>query len=383
MISSINIGSKVYCTDGSEGTLTAVIVDPKSRSLTHIAMVEKSIFHGEEVLVPIDRVTKTTHDAVYLSCTAEDLSKMDPFTRTHYLETEHGPDGYAYSPPYMTTYSDAAMTPEMGYFTVQDQLVPEGEVAIKRGMYVEALDGNVGQVGELLIDSSLGQITHFTLMKGHGWGKKEITIQVSLIDRIEEQTIHLTINKEKISQLPSLPVKRDWNEVVATDLEIMVWVFNGKDQAKHTYQKVQDLSKQYAMELLNATIIEREVKGDVHVHEQKKAPTKRKVTLGIALGGLAGLAIGPVALVAGAIVGAAAGKKSANKIEVGFSRDKMQKLNEYLLPGGSALVLLAEHRWFNTLQVGLAESGGQLIHERLSDVSYDELVEKMSTSEKE
>jgi uncharacterized membrane protein/sporulation protein YlmC with PRC-barrel domain len=383
MISSINIGSKVYCADGTEGTLTAVIVDPKSRSLTHIAMVEKSIFHGEEVLVPIDRVTKTTHDSVYLSCTAEDLSKMDPFTRTHYLETEHGPDGYAYSPPYMTTYSDATMSPEMGYFTVQDQLVPEGEIAIQRGMYVEALDGNVGQVGELLIDSSSGQITHFTLMKGHGWGKKEITIQVSLIDRIEEQTIHLTIDKEKISQLPSLPVKRDWNEVVATDLELMVWVFNEKNQAKHTYQKVQELCKQYAMEILNATTVEKDVNGNTHVHEQKRAPSKRKVALGIALGGLAGFVIGPVALVAGAVAGAAAGKKSANKIEVGFSKDKMEKLNECLLPGGSALVLLAEHRWFHTLQLGLAEGGGQLIHERLSDVSYDELVEKMSASEED
>jgi uncharacterized membrane protein len=283
----------------------------------------------------------------------------------------------------MTTYSDVTMAPDMGYVTVQDQLVPAGEVAVKRGMAVEALDGYVGQVGELLIDGSSGQITHFTLMKGHGWGKKEIAIQVSLIDRLEAETIHLKVEKEKISQLPSLPVKRNWNEVDATDLELTVWVYQGQDLAKRTYQQVEELCKTYQMEVLNATIIEKDMNGNTHLQEVKKVPTKRKVTLGVALGGLAGLVIGPVALVAGAVAGAAAGKKSAGKIEVGFSKDKLEKLNETLVPGGSALVLLIEHRWFNTLQVGLVDFGGQLIHERLSDITYDELMKKLSADKKE
>ena len=380
MITSISIGSKVICSDGPAGTLTAVIVDRTSHSLTHIAIVEKSLFHGEERLVPISRVTNTTRDAVYLDCTTKDLEKLDPFTRTHYLEIDQGADGYAYSPPYMTTYSDMTMAPDMGYLTVQDQLVPEGEVAVNRGMMVEALDGYVGQVGELIIDSSSAQVTHFTLMKGHGWGKKEIAIQLDMIDRVEQDTIHLKIDKEKISQLPSLPVKRTWDEVGATDLELMVWIFEGKNLAQHTFKKVQELSKKFAIEILNATIIEKDKNGDTHAHEEKKVPSKRKVALGVALGGLAGLVIGPVALVAGAIAGGAAGKKSANKIEVGFSKEKLQKLNDSLVPDGSALVLLVEHRWFSTLQLGLAETGGQLIYERLSDVTYDGLVDKLSTT---
>jgi len=383
MITSIMIGAKIICTDGTQGTLTAVIVDPASHRLTHVAIVEKSLLHGEECLVPIDQVTKTTRDAVYLNCTAEDLTKMEPFTRTHYLEIDQGEDGYAYSVPYMTTYSDVTMAPDMGYVTVQDQLIPAGEVAVKRGMAVEALDGYVGQVGELLIDGSSGQVTHFTLMKGHGWGKKEIAIQISLIDRLEAETIHLKVEKEKISQLPSLPVKRNWNEVAATDLELMVWVYQGLDLAKRTYQQVEELCKTYQMEVLNATIIEKDMNGNTHVQEVKKVPTKRKVTLGVALGGLAGLVIGPVALVAGAVAGAVAGKKSAGKIEVGFSKDKLEKLNETLVPGGSALVLLIEHRWFNTLQLGLVDFGGQLIHERLSDITYEELVQKLSADEKD
>jgi uncharacterized membrane protein len=135
------------------------------------------------------------------------------------------------------------------------------------------------------------------------------------------------------------------------------------------------------MEVMNATIIEKDLKGNTHLHEAKKVPSKRRVALGIALGGLAGLVIGPLALVAGAIAGGAAGKKSAKKVEVGFSEEKLRKLNEYLAPGGSALVLLVEHRWFNTLQLELAENDGSMIHERLSNVTYDDLVGKLSASD--
>jgi hypothetical protein len=47
------------------------------------------------------------------------------------------------------------------------------------------------------------------------------------------------------------------------------------------------------------------------------------------------------------------------------------------------LFLLVEHSWFNTLQLELAEYGGQLIHERLSDITFDELVDRLSTGEKD
>jgi uncharacterized membrane protein len=247
---------------------------------------------------------------------------------------------------------------------------------------VEALDGVIGQVGELLIDPKSGEITHFLLMKGHGGGQKEVAIQVSSIDRLEEEVIHLKIDKAQINGLPSLPVKRAWNEVVATDLELMVWVFNTEDLADNALEKIKQLSKQYKLDILNATVLKKDSKGEIHVHEQKKMPSKKKIALGIALGGLAGWVIGPVALVAGALAGGSAGKKSARKVEVGFSEEKLRKLNDSLVSGGSALVLVIEHRWFNTLQVELADNGGQFIHERLADVTYEELVKKIADADK-
>ena len=174
---------------------------------------------------------KTTRDEVYLDCTVEAILQLEPFTSTHYVEIDRGVEGYGYVHPYITDRPGMMMTPELNYVQIKDRLVPEGGVVIQRGMNVEALDGPVGRVGELLIDAASGQITHFLLMKGHRWGKKEVAIAVPTIARIEEDTIHLRIEKEKIEQLPSLPIKRTWNEVHATDLELMVWTFEGKDVA--------------------------------------------------------------------------------------------------------------------------------------------------------
>ncbi len=380
MITNIPVGSKVICADGGEGKSTAVVVDPVTKTVTNLAVVEKSMLHGEERLVPIDKVEKTTRDAIYLNCPLTEVLQMPAFTRTRYLEFENGDAGYAYASPYMSLHGDFyEVQPQ--YVTVQDRLLPEGEVAVQRGMLVEAVDGPVGEVGELLIDSQTRQVSHFLLMKGHLWGKKEVAIAVSEIERGDEDTIYLKIPKAAIEQLPSLPLNRTWNEVFATELELMVWTYEGKDQAQKALDQVHELSEKYAIELLNTTVLEKDEKGNTHIQEHKKAPTKRRVAIGIALGGLAGLVIGPVALVAGAIAGAVAGKKSEKKVEVGFSQEKLRRLNDCLAPGGSALVLLIEHRWFNTLQVEMTDFGGQLIHERLSDVSYDDLVKKLEAEE--
>lgn len=383
MISNIAIGSKIICTNGSGGRLTSLIIDPATQNLTHIAVVEESLLHGEDRLVPVSMVTKTTRDEVFLNCTKEDILDMGSFTRTHYLEQTYGEDGYAYSLPYMTTYGDMTMAPQPGYVTVQDHLVPEGEVAVHRGMEVEATDGYIGHVGELLIHPKTGQVTHFIMMKGHGGGKKELAIPMSMIDRMEEEVVHLNVEKAKVYDLPSLPVNRTWNEVVATDLELIVWVFKHQNQAEQTLDKVNELTKKYKFEVLNAAVLTKDAGGEIKVHEQKKVKTRGKVALGAALGGLAGLLIGPLALVAGVIAGGAAGERAAKKVEVGFSRDKLHNINEALAPGGSALFVIVEHQWFVTLQLGLADAGGQLIHQRLSDITYDELMDKISAAEKQ
>jgi sporulation protein YlmC with PRC-barrel domain len=73
---------------------------------------------------------------------------------------------------------------------------------------VEATDGYVGQVDELLINSNNMQVTHLVLLERHIFQKREITIPISQIDHIAKDTIYLKLNRQSIEELPTTPIQR-------------------------------------------------------------------------------------------------------------------------------------------------------------------------------
>jgi len=44
------------------------------------------------------------------------------------------------------------------------------------------------------------------MREGHLWGQKDVTIPVSEIDHLEENTIYLKLNKKEVEALPSVPI---------------------------------------------------------------------------------------------------------------------------------------------------------------------------------
>jgi hypothetical protein len=93
---------------------------------------------------------------------------------------------------------------------VEEEQIPPGELAVYRGARMEAMDGEAGVLGEFLVNPLTGHISHLILMGGHLWGKKEVTIPVSAIDRIEQDTVYLKLDKKAVEALPSEPVRRSW-----------------------------------------------------------------------------------------------------------------------------------------------------------------------------
>jgi sporulation protein YlmC with PRC-barrel domain len=91
---------------------------------------------------------------------------------------------------------------------IEHEHVPAGELAIRRGARVEAADGHVGRVDEFLVDPANGHITHLVLREGHLWGQKDVTVPVSQIERIEEDTVYLKLDKHSIGALPTIPIRR-------------------------------------------------------------------------------------------------------------------------------------------------------------------------------
>ncbi len=195
----------VHCVDGRCGRSTHIILNPTTEQVTHLVVREQWPSRIER-LVPVNWVIVSARDVIVLKEARERFSQLEPFNQTEFVYTDvphHATD------PKLTLIWPYAV-PAMRLVDEKMRRIPPGELAVRRGSRVWATDGRLGRVDELLVDPEDGQITHLVLREGHLWGEKVVTIPVSQIDRIEENVVHLKVNKKSVGQMPSIPVKRGW-----------------------------------------------------------------------------------------------------------------------------------------------------------------------------
>jgi uncharacterized protein YrrD len=203
----IPLNAEVHCADGVCGRSTYVIVNPVNEQVTHVVVREEWFPHAEH-LVPLDLVIESTSDTIRLRCTKEDLVMQEPFTEVEYIEGDLPGSSYERGDFMLWPYN---VPEEDGVIPVEIERVPPGELAVRRGTHVKAADGHIGQVDEFLVDPVSEHITHLILRKGHLWGQKDVTIPISEIARIEEDTVHLKLTKEQVEALPTIPVRRRYS----------------------------------------------------------------------------------------------------------------------------------------------------------------------------
>jgi len=134
---------------------------------------------------------------VRLSCTREELEAMRPFRDVEFL-------------PYSPEFGDLGAALAMPYYGLPPMetpvfvdTVPAGEVEIRRGDRVRAADGGAGQVEGLVVDGE-GRISHVVLQEGHLWGRREVAIPASAVERIDEEGVHVRLTKDEIGALPQI-----------------------------------------------------------------------------------------------------------------------------------------------------------------------------------
>jgi sporulation protein YlmC with PRC-barrel domain len=195
----------VHCTDGHCGSSTHIILNPVTEQVSHI-VVKEDQSPGVERLVSVKLVANTAADVILLSCTKEIFVKLEPFNQPDFIYTD--------VPQHATDPSLTLLWPFVVPVKriVDDKIrrIPPGELAVRRGARVRAIDGWVGRVDEFIVGPVSGNITHLVLREGHPWKEKDVTIPVDQIDHIKEKTVYLKIDKNTIASMPSVAVKRRW-----------------------------------------------------------------------------------------------------------------------------------------------------------------------------
>ncbi len=319
-------------------------------------------------MVRIEFIAKSTHDSIYLKCSLEELKGMPRFSEMHWLEADRDEPGYSADAIYLAPFVTPLRT---GVIPIETERIPRGEIAIRRGAFVEASDGLVGTVGEFLIDPDSGQISHIVLQEGHLWGKQEIVIPLSAVDEALESTVYLKMDREDVEALPAIPLKRHYNkEGEPRGLELVTKLFKDPKGASDALKK---LKGRKDIRVRNAATVVKDADGKVKIKETADVDATRGGLVGAVAGGLIGLAGGPVGVVVGALVGAGAGGIAAKKIDSGFSNSFLNKFQEYVEPDSSALIVLVEGKTAQQLSDFLSEVDGIMLRHSLSERMVEEM----------
>ena len=220
----LEIGNRVRCTDAVYGELTDIVIDPLEKRVTHL-VVRPEHDEGEARLVPI-RLANRRDDGpreIELECTLDEAKRFESVHEAAYLRLGESP---AKDPDWDVGVADVLALPYyagLGYAgsdtgPFPDQLdpnvtllydrVPKGEVEVRRASAVISVDGySLGEVDGFVVDAD-EHITHFVLERGHLWGRKEVTIPIGAVAKVESDTVHVALSKDEVGALPAVRVGR-------------------------------------------------------------------------------------------------------------------------------------------------------------------------------
>jgi len=215
----LEIGNRVRCTDGVYGELADIVIDPLEKRVTHL-VVEPEQGEAEARLVPIG-LAKGGEDEqreIELGCTLDEAQRFESVRRSAYLRLG---ESRAEDPDWdigvedvlaMPYYSGVGVDPLPGDLdsrvTINYDRVPKGEVEVRRASAVISADGHsLGEVDGFVVDAD-EHITHFVLERGHLWGRKEVTIPIRAVVRVESDAVHVALSEDEVGALPTVRVGR-------------------------------------------------------------------------------------------------------------------------------------------------------------------------------
>jgi sporulation protein YlmC with PRC-barrel domain len=191
------LGTRASCSDGHCGEVSRTILDPGTRTITHLVIEHKHRGWSGR-LVPVDLVDTAAAGAeIRLRCTLDEFHQLEPSEEVELVNDGYGPANPVQDLGMGIDVGLAARTP-----VILSDTVPPGEAEVARHEVVHALDGEIGKVEGFAVDADR-KVTHVFLQEGHLWGRKEVVIPVSAVTAVDHG-IWLNLTKQQVEDLPPL-----------------------------------------------------------------------------------------------------------------------------------------------------------------------------------
>ncbi|MFQ5407672.1 MAG: PRC-barrel domain-containing protein [Anaerolineales bacterium] len=199
----IPLGVDVHCSDGRCGRSTHIIINPATEKVTHIVVKTRDTPIAER-LVPVDWIAATASEVIVLHRSRSEFNTLDLFRAQDFVLTDV--PHFATDPKLTLLWPFVVPAKRIVDQTIKR--IPPGELSVRRGAAVHATDGRVGTVDEFVVGPRSGNITHLRLREGNIFGRRDVCVPVSNIERIEADGVHLKLDRESVQNLPSLTLKR-------------------------------------------------------------------------------------------------------------------------------------------------------------------------------
>lgn len=207
----IDIGADVFVASGEKmGTVERVIVDRLSWEVSDI-VVHTDFVASDDFIVPVSMIAESAKGEVRLRATIDQLRQMP-----HYVEAEFevpppgAADVLAYNPgnivvpikpPFPPPYPVPPPPPPLSELASEVGAEP---FQLSEGTEVEALDGPIGTVDDVLLDTYEDRITAFVVRRSGILGK-DVTIPVEWISDANEYRVKVAATKAQIEHLLGPP----------------------------------------------------------------------------------------------------------------------------------------------------------------------------------
>jgi sporulation protein YlmC with PRC-barrel domain len=173
--SGYRIGAATTTTDGKPGTVRALVVDPGTRNLTHLA-VDPSHHHHQARLVPVAMASAEPTGEVRLAYSLEAFSRLDELEELDVIDIGssrlYGVGGGGNS------------INGIEHVSVWNDCPPEGEAALRLGTPVQVGDDTVGHVDGLIVGRD-EHIAAVLVTSGHLWSRRTIAVPVDAVTQVE------------------------------------------------------------------------------------------------------------------------------------------------------------------------------------------------------
>jgi uncharacterized protein YrrD len=191
------------------GTLDRVVLDPESKDVTHI-VVEKGILFTTNKVIPIQSVNLQDEARIVLKQTEAELEELPSYNEAAYVEL--APHDYPYDnvnavywypplPVQWQSMADPMWAPTSKPALIQQEVIPEGTVALKQGAAVMSQDEKfIGNVELVILDPD-GHITHIVVGEGIFLKQKKL-VPAHWIKNVDTDKVDLTVWSDLFDQLP-------------------------------------------------------------------------------------------------------------------------------------------------------------------------------------